>query len=379
MNLHANAGNGSASTALNMVFGDSAPSASAFSQMRKKVSFKYFESVFNRTAATFCENLRPTHKGYYLTSVDGDQYLIERTQDALSLGFKGQKCGSSVETFGLKIYLTLATCMISGAPLAITTSTNQNELVSGIETTEKVATNHGLILRNKTEPEKQIFCYDRLYFGRALIDLHRNLGTYFVARCKTGGTFSEVKEFVKSNQELAVIELFGMKIRLIKARHKDSDFYYATNNFDKNIDNEAISWIYLRRWQSETTNSHAAKILGIERFHTRKINGILQEIYSSFWALLISKSNKVNVKQTREDFDKKSYRRQNCKEVLGTLTKNTKLLIEGIEDEIFNRIELTAKNTTRLVNRLSRSYPRIRKYQRQKKYPQQKPIEISTS
>jgi hypothetical protein len=264
VNLHANAGTGSASTALNMVFGDAAPTESAFSQMREKVSYSYFESVFNRTAANFFENLRPAYKGYYLTSVDGDQYLVARSQDALSHGFKGQKCGKNLETVGLKMYLTLATCMISGAPLAITTSEKPNELVSGIETTRKVAMNHELILPNKIDPKKQIFCYDRLYFGRDLIDLHRNLCTYFVARCKIGGTFSEVKEFVKSNQAFSDIELFGMKIRLIKARHKDTDFYYATNNFDKDIDNESVSWIYLRRWQSETTNCHAAKTLGIE-------------------------------------------------------------------------------------------------------------------
>jgi hypothetical protein len=375
MNLHANQGTGSAYTALNSVFGDNAPTESAFSQMRNSVSWRCFENFFNQTASAFCEKLRPDFKGYFLTAIDGDQYLLERTKDSINNGFKGQKCGEGLETQGLKMYLTIATCMITGAPLAINTSPSPNELESGIETTKKTMLLQTSELSCVTRAKQNIFCYDRLYFGKRIIDLHKDLNTYFVARCKIGGTFSQVKDFIESNQDSAIVEIFGMKIRLIKATHKDSDYFYATNNFDKNIDDENISWIYLRRWESETLNCHGTKILGIEKFHSTKINGILQEIYSSFFALLISKSNRFHVKQTKEDFDKKSYRRQNTKKVFTTLTNNVLLLLDGKVNDLLNKLEAISEKYTRLIARLSRNFPRKRKYRRQKDYPQQKPLE----
>jgi hypothetical protein len=379
VNLHANQGTGSAFSALNSVFGDSAPTESAFCQMRNSVSWKYFEHIFDHTAKAFCEKSRPSFKGYFLTAIDGDQYLLERTKDILSNGFKGQKCGKNTETFGLKMYLTIATCMITGAPLAITTGQCSNELKSGIGTTRKVLSLCKTESSNVSKAIQNIFCYDRLYFGRNIIDLHKEMKTYFIARCKIGGTFSEVKEFINSGKCSEVVVISGMKIKLIKATHKKTDYFYATNNFDSNSDDDNISWIYLRRWESETLNCHGTKTLGIERFHSKKTNGILQEIYSSLWALLISKSNRVHVKQTKEDFDKISYRRQNTKRIYSTLTNNIFLLLREKTIELINKIDNIASKYTRVVQRLSRTYPRIRKYRRQKNYPQEKPVETSTS
>lgn len=379
MNLHANSGVGSASSALTTVFGDDAPTDSAFGQMRNKVSWKFFESAFSSTVKSFCEKLRPQYKGYYLTAVDGDQYLLERRKDALEKGFKGQKCGKNKETMSLKMYLTVGTCMITGAPLAITTSSDSNELMSGLETTQKIIDLQNLHSKNKTTLNNHIFSYDRLYFSVKLIDLHKTNGTFFVARCKSGGTFTEVKEFIQSDEKTRIVEINGVKMRLIKITHNETEYRYATNLLDENIADETISWIYFRRWQSETTNCDGVKTLGIERFHSSKINGIRQEIYASYWALLISKSNRNHVKQAKEDFDKKTYRRQNTKNVFGTLVKNTKLIIYGFTTKLCSLLDEESIKTSRKITRLSRQYPRMRKYNRQKKYPQLKSIEITTS
>jgi hypothetical protein len=206
-----------------------------------------------------------------------------------------------------------------------------------------------------------------------------NNRTGFIVRCKQNGTFSEIKEFIKSGKDEAEVVIHGSKIKLLKAVHKETTYYYATNIFDKNIDNEAISWIYLRRWEIETTNCHGVKTIGIERFHSKKINGIKQEIFASFWTLLISKSNKLNLRQTKEDFDKKFYRRQNTKRVYNAILENLTLFFQIEKEHIFNKIDLIAMQTTRKIERLSRSYERIRKYRRQKKYIQAKAIETVTS
>jgi Transposase DDE domain len=377
VNLHANQGTGNGFTALKSVFGDSAPTESAFSQMRSKVSWSFFESVFTQSAKDFCQTLRPTYKGYFLTAVDGDQYLLERTKDALICGFKGQKCGNNRETYGLKMYLTLATCMISGAPIAITIGQNQHELKSGIESTMKCLRLFNVDAYDKVHSSRQIFTYDRLYLSSELIAVHTEQSTHFIARCKTGSTFSEIVEFVKSGLDCSIVEINGVKLKLIRATHKTSTYYYATNILDETIDNEAIGWMYLRRWESEVVNCHGVKILGIERFHSKKINGIFQEIYSAFWTLLVAKSNREHVKKTKEDFDKKFYRRQNTKRVCSVIFENVSLILNGMVADLCIKIEEISDKFTRKIQRLSRNCIRERKYMRQKKYPQRKAIEIS--
>lgn len=349
--------------------------------MRNKVSWEYFEFVFNQSSSAFCQKLRSTYKGYYLTAIDGDQYTIERNLHTTNEGYKGQKCGKNKETFGLKMFLTIAVDMISGSPLAITASENSDELTSGLQTTTKVLNRHnhekeGIVVKKSLE--KHIFTYDRLYFCGKLIELHKQNQTNFIVRCKRNGTFSEVSNFVNSGKSEELVEINGMKIRILKAIHEETAFYYATNILDENISIEQISWIYLRRWESETTNCHGVKTIGIEKFHTNKINGMKQEIFASFWTLLISKSNKINMKQTKEDFDKKMYRRQNTKRVYNKILDNLVTLFGDRKNYILNKIESLAQKTTRIIKRISRRYERMRKYQRQKKYPQQKALEILT-
>ena len=374
--LHANQSTGCAEEALNKVFLTKPPSGSAFSQARDRVSWRYFEWVFEHTATHFCEKNRPLFKGYYLTAIDGDQYLIERNKHTLNAGYSGQKCGKNHESYGLKMYLAFGIDMISGAPLGISISTNPNELALGLESTKKIHKLQSLFNKSGLDTIKHIFTYDRLYFCRDLIDLHKFQRTGFVVRCKKNGTFSEIKDFIESGKKEVTTEINSIKIKLIKAMHKNTTYYYATNIFDEEMTNDDISWIYLRRWEIETTNSHGVNIAKIEHFHSIKPNGIIQEIFASFWAILITKTNRVHLQQTKEDFRQQTYRRQNSKRVYNELLNNLTDLFSDKSNKILDQICELAKLTTRKITRLGRVFERIRSYRRNKKYRYRQAVPI---
>jgi hypothetical protein len=57
-----------------------------------------------------------------------------------------------------------------------------------VKSTRNVALLHGIDNKENLPHPKHIFIYDRLYFCNKFIDLHKELGTKFIVRCKQGGT-----------------------------------------------------------------------------------------------------------------------------------------------------------------------------------------------
>ena len=367
--MHDHSGAGAAEDALNGVFGASAPTGSALSQMRTLVSWEFFKDTFMSSVSSFCGKIRPTWKSFYITAVDGDQFNLPRNENTLSLGYKGVVCGIDVESFGLKMYSTMACDAITGAPITIKTSESLDELHSGIATTKEAFSLQMASGSKNIRPELNLFLYDRLYMCSDLLDTHQELGSRYVVRCKTSGTFSEIVDFCKSSEVDSVYEIRGHKVRLIKATHNGVEYIYATNIFLDILTLEEISWLYFKRWEIETTNRYVTVTLGLERFHSNKVNGIMQEIYASLWTLLMAKCAGKNIKNSAEGFAKRQYARQNTKRIRQFIMDNVVAIFNKYCREVFLQLELLCDKTTRTTERLKRSYPRMRKYIGQKEYP----------
>lgn len=367
--LHDHSGGGAAEDALNGVFGASAPTGSALSQMRDLVSSEFFKDTFNSSVSHFCQKIRPTWNSFYITSIDGDQFNLPRNVNTLSLGYKGAPCGPNTESFGLKMYSTMACDAITGAPITIKIGKENDELHSGIAITKEAFCIQMTSKKNNIRPELNLFLYDRLYMCTDLLETHKELGSSFIVRCKKSTTFSEIINFSKSSVVDSEYEIRGHKIRLVKANQNGVEYVYATNIFSEKLTADQISWLYFRRWEIETTNRNVTIILGLERFHSSKVNGILQEIYSSLWTLLIAKCAGENIKNSADGFYGRLYCRQNTKRVRQFIMDNVVDIFNNYKQKIIVKLELLCKETTRNVERLKRSYPRIRKYIGQKDYP----------
>ena len=372
--LHDNCSTGCAEDAMAEVFAEETPTGSALSQMRELISCTFFRDTFQQSAKAFCNKLRPAWKGFYISAVDGDQYGLPRNTDTVGAGYRGQSCGLNLETYGLKMYLALGCDVITGVPLAIVPSQTANELTCGINVTREIYNTQGIYGRDKSLASNQLFLYDRLYLCRDLLDTHRELGTSFIVRCKKGGTFLEVVSFWNSTDSETICEIGGHKVRLVKVTRNDEVFVYATNVMSEKLTSEEVDWLYFRRWEIETTNAHGAKTLVLEVFHTRKANGILQEIFAGFWSLLVSKCACGDFKKQKEEFGGKMYHRSNLKRVRNVVMRNIKQIFSRLTKKLCEAIIEIVESTTRKRERLSRSAPRMRRYKRLKKYETAKPV-----
>lgn len=373
--LHDNCSTGCAEDAMAEVFANETPTGSALTQMRELVSWKFFRDAFLQSAKAFCRKFRPSWKGFYISAVDGDQYGLPRNSDTIASGYKGQSCGLNLETYGLKMYVALGCDVITGVPLALVPSSTANEMTCGIAVTREICKIQNGKVRPKSSNVDQLFLYDRLYLCTELLELHAELGTSFIARCKKGGTFLDVVSFWNSTDSEAICQIGKHKVRLVKAIHNEETFVYATNVMSKKLTSEEVDWLYFRRWEIETTNAHGAKTVVLETFHTRKANGILQEIFAGFWSLLVSKCVCGNFKEQSEEFGGKMYHRPNLKRVRNIVMKNIKQIFSRLTRKLCDEIIKIIESTTRKRERLSRSAPRMRKYKRLKKYETAKPVE----
>jgi hypothetical protein len=234
------------------------PTKSALSQFRQSINFSFFEDQFSSIVVGWHQD-RPKWKGLYFTAVDGDNVCLPCSDEVLEAGYYPVA------------YYSCATDVITGTPLAATFSNKNDEIGAASD-----------LMMKCVDIESTVFVYDRLYLSKELLDLHSdNQSGHFIARCKLGGTFTEVSEFAESglDKDLAIIE--GQEVRLIRFRHENSsdDMIFASN-LPRKFTSDDIGRLYSYRWGSETGNRDKTSTMQMEQFHSKSVNEILQEFYS---------------------------------------------------------------------------------------------------
>jgi hypothetical protein len=161
-------------------------------------------------------------------------------------------------------------------------------------------------------PENSVWLFDRGYPGYDLINylIHHYSG-YFVFRCPASNTFSAVQSFVKSGkkQDTVWIEpsgnflrkkatkknraLYkGFKLRMIKLIAPDGTISVLLTNLynKKSFLRKDIVDLYFKRWEVEVHYRDEKITLEIETFHSKTVNGILQELYAVMIMSVISRT-----------------------------------------------------------------------------------------
>lgn len=161
-------------------------------------------------------------------------------------------------------------------------------------------------------PENSVWLFDRGYPGYDLINyLFHNYSGYFVFRCPASNTFSAVQSFVRSGkkQDTVWIEpsghflrkkttkenraLYkGFKLRMIKLVAPDGTVsVLLTNLYNKKaFRRKDIVSLYFKRWEIEVHYRDEKITLEIETFHSKTINGVLQELYAAMIMSVISRT-----------------------------------------------------------------------------------------
>lgn len=161
-------------------------------------------------------------------------------------------------------------------------------------------------------PENSVWLFDRGYPGYELINhLIRNYAGYFVIRCPVLNTFPVVKTFVKSGKRQDTVWLDpsghflknkttkktrdqykSCKLRIIKLIAPDGTVsVLLTNLYDKKVfTRKDIIDLYFKRWEIEVHYRDEKVTIEIETFHSKTVNGILQELYAAMIMSVISRT-----------------------------------------------------------------------------------------
>ena len=175
---------------------------------------------------------------------------------------------------------------------------------------------------------------------------------------------SVVQSFAQSGKRNQAVTIDGYEVHLIRIKNPktNAELYFATNLPRSRFTNKEISELYTRRWDIETSYRDLTSTMRLENWHSKFVNGILQEIYVGLWTF--NQLKLIEFKEQPRSWHKKlsrEYKRPCFKALLEWFTRAfiniTTKFTRSCRKELRLIIERTMENRTRL----SRSYPRVSK------------------
>ena len=315
--------------------------------MRSRVSFGFFRDAFKKIIVQ-ADDHRRTFRGYRLYGMDGLELVLPRTQDILDNGCVGKAVGQYRESHYPRMYVLHCYDVLSEVTKAVEYS-NQNQELS---MAEKII---------PTLEEKSISLYDRAFPSGRLIIAHKDAGNGFIARLSTA-SFKEAVRLLKLKIKRRVTVIEGVKIRFIKIKNPKTGEYalFMTNLPAYWVDDQTITQLYGLRWEVENSFRDWVDTHKIEQWHSKKMNGILQEFFASLWLV-----NYTRIQILLESHEKQidplntEYEKPNFKLILDTVIGRLRELFTHGPMALAETIQRLIKRTTAKRKRRSRSYKRV--------------------
>jgi hypothetical protein len=223
--------------------------------------------------------------------------------------------------------------------------------------------------------QKSLAIYDRLHLSYPLIASHIKAKNYFLIRARCGGDGGNVQRNVrdfrneKKSGKWVTWKPQGklwtqpsLRVRLVKIRHPETKeiMIYATNLTEDKFSDAEIAELYLRRWDVEGSFRDLTATLKMEQWHSKKLNGILQEIYALLWLVNQIKFACFSVpKRVQKWLMKARYRKCNFKLCVSVFIDHLDMLIDGKSASFMKILSYWIRKTTEERERMSRRYPRV--------------------
>ncbi len=255
------------------------PCKSSLSRLRKKISYRFFKEHFERLIRKV-DPVRSNYLGYRIYAVDGQMLTLPKSAEIAAAGFTGRAVSKYRESHYPKGFLTHAYDVLTGVTKdfkftnRLHEQEDAEELMSGFE-------------------KNSITLYDRLYFGVRLVRAHYKYGHHFLFRCR-GNACGEVKAFF-GDPAKPITATFFMKgkyeVNLVRVYDKKSkrEDVFATSLPIGFLNPKLIAKLYRLRWEVETSFLELTGITKAEQWHSKSVNGILQELYARFWLINYTK------------------------------------------------------------------------------------------
>ena len=217
--------------------------------------------------------------------------------------------------------------------------------------------------------KNSIAIYDRLYCGHPIMAAHVEAGNHFIVRTRTTGvtTPKPVKHLLQSGKKEMVVDWYphkkeghnGIKVRLVKVKtHKNrTAMVLATNLSKEQFSGKDLVKLYQSRWAIETSLRDLTTTLKTEQWHSKKVNGIMQEIFVLLWYV-----NNIKIQMAAmewsEDWVERIYTRANFKLCAKLVMDNIGLLLRNKCRELTRLLVFWIKRSREKRHRYSRFYPR---------------------
>lgn len=332
------------------------PHRSSLCRARKKISFTFFATALKRLLKR-CTPGRKQFLGLFIYAIDGQMLRLPRSKEVLSHGFTGRATSKYRDTYYPRGFLTHAYDVLSGVTQDFRFGPKLHEQADA------------LTLVQGFEPNS-LTLYDRLYFCRKLIRAHFQKGSYFLFRCRKNAC-KPIEEFYNSKDTTRTVTYAGCVLRLIKVRPPRSVAgevsVFATNLPEEFLRPQLIRKLYRLRWEVETSFLELTGTTQAEQWHSKTLNGVLQELYCRFWLINYTKiqvlelqgrsKTKKRVKQKPENPLRDEYRKPCFKLLYAWVVLHFSKLLRRTS-HIWEHFERLTKMSTERRVHWKRSYPR---------------------
>ena len=335
-----------------------APTKSSLTPARNRIHFSFFERQFRKLVGDF-ESRRFELRGYRIYAIDGRQLSLPCTESILGAGYRGAALPRGKETYRPNLYLTHAFDVLSGVTKDLRFNSHRQEILHAIDMVAGFERN-------------SISLYDRLYLSKKLIHAHNAAGNYFIARCKRSA-FDKVDEFFASNKTRGVMRVNGIVVHLTKTinpRTKEA-LVLATNLPIGIFSKKELAGLYTRRWLIEGNfRDSSSGHLQIENWHSKNINGILQELFTHHWVMNLARIQvSLQTVFNPTEYLGLRYHKPNFKLLLEIIVDAISDLARGRWRRLIEKIHYYIQKTMETRFHLKRDYPRHikspqRRYQR---------------
>lgn len=323
------------------------PVKSSLCKFRQQIRADFFQTILSKQRKEFSLEA-PTFRGYRVYAVDGDQWELPASEDILNKGFHGAIHQDNLETHYPRMYVTQKVDCISGISVDFKFSTTNDE----VESARDMAI---------AAEAKSITLYDRLHFYIPLVTSHQSSKSFFICRCRKGtaGAYKEINTFALSKSKEALVDIAGHLVRLVKILHpknKKDVMIFATNLPKTEFNIQEIAFLYTRRWEVETHFRHFTCHMKSEQWHSKTLNGILQEVYLSLWLMNVTAAQILHQTPSLKNLLALKYKKANFKTTTQKIIDSMHLLIGGKVRTFYSQlrhfIHQSIEKRTRLNSKL---------------------------
>ena len=285
-------------------FDNSTPSNAAFNQRRAQILPEAFEFLFQEFTRSFNDNA--TYKGFKLIACDGSDLCITHNPKDKTTYFKPRPNDKGYNQLHLNVFYDLCSRRYTDAIIQPGRLKNENNAMCR------------LIDRYSGQPA--IFIADRGYENYNIFAHAEHKGMYYLIRVKdvtsngiasnltmlpkcdefdewvnvtlTRKQTNEVKENLEKYRmimkripfdylDLHLNPFYEMKMRVVRFPiSQDSYECIITNLPQEEFSCDEIKQLYAKRWGIETSFRELKYALGLTRFHAKKPEYIMQEIWA---------------------------------------------------------------------------------------------------